>query len=236
MNYLVASVVCGGEGPTLPNSENVFRIDNRNNSFTPCHGYQKIYEEALSLDPRPEILILIHDDVAIYDPEWLTKVLSLFSNPNCVCVGLGGAPELGHESLYKRPYSISQLARAGYRSNQRDWQTHGIKLDGIHPVAVVDAFFMAVRTDFLLGIGGWPVGHLSHHCLDLWLGCEAARYGKEVWVTGVDCMHFGGGTSTKPVYKKAGWLQGGGLVSDHETPHKWLWEQYRDVLPIKVKG
>jgi hypothetical protein len=102
-------------------------------------------------------------------------------------------------------------------------------------VAVVDAFFIAVRTNWLDDIGGWPVGHLTHHCLDLWVACEAARTGREVWATGVDCIHRGGGTSTKRSYESASWLQGGTLVGDHERPHRWLYDEFRDVLPIRVK-
>ncbi len=51
-------------------------------------------------------------------------------------------------------------------------------------------------------------------------------------MTGVDCRHHGGGTSVKPEYGSAKWLQGGELRVDHEAPHKWLYEEYRDVLPL----
>lgn len=54
-------------------------------------------------------------------------------------------------------------------------------------------------------------------------------------MTGVSCTHHGGGTSTKEVYRNAQWLRGGTLESDHQEPHRWLYAEYRDVLPLEVK-
>lgn len=238
MTTEIASVICGGPGPRFPAPALHLKLDNTANLRSPCQCYQDIYLNALSLPGRiPDILVYIHDDVEIFDPEWQQKITGLFeSNPECVVVGLGGATELGREGLYKRPYRISDMARGNYASNQRDWVTHGTNLsdsDGLR-VAVVDAYFMAVRTSFLRGCGGWPVDRLSHHCLDLWICCEAARQGKQVWACGIDCHHAGGLTSTKQAYAEAKWLRGGGLKGDHEEPHKWLHDTYKDVLPIRI--
>lgn len=251
ISYEIVSVICGGPGPKFPPakfppagtanaviSPFYTRIDNTANLCTPCECYQNAYLNALS-PPKlvPDVLIYAHDDIEIFDPDWLPKVLSLFeSNPKCAVAGLGGATELGREGLYKRPYRISDMARGNYASKQRDWSTHGNLLHDSRRVAVVDAFFIAVRTGFLHGLCGWPVNSLSHHCLDLWLGCEAAQHDQEVWSIGIDCMHYGGGTSTKPAYREAKWLKGGTLVGDHEKPHKWLHDTYKDVLPIRIKA
>ena len=126
------------------------------------------------------------------------------------------------------------MARSGYMSNQDDWEIHGKRETGTKRVAVLDAFLMAVRRDFLLSVGGWPVKHLTHHCLDLWLACEAARAGKEIYMVGISALHSGGGTSTNAIYATAEWKQGGSLETDHQLPHRWLAETYRDVLPITL--
>ena len=144
--------------------------------------------------------------------------------------------QLGHRDLYKKPYQLQQLARQRYYSNQTDWQVHGLQETGARRVAVVDAFLMAVRRDFLVQLGGWPAEHLTHHCLDLWLACEAARNDKEVWMVGAECTHSGGGTSVSPSYAQAKWLQGGSMEEDHRLPHRWLYDHYMDVLPIVVGG
>lgn len=239
MTYELVSVLCGGEGPQqsyLPDANPKLRLngwyDNANNDVSPCAAYQNLYEESKS-----DSLFYCHDDVMIHERGWQARVKRVFEeHDDCVCVGFGGATQLGHDDLYKTRFQINHMARQGYVSNQTDWQTHGALEKGDKQVAVVDAFFMAVRTDFLRLVRGWPVAHLTHHCLDLWLACEAARHKKQVWMTGVHCTHHGGGSSTKPVYQKAKWLQGRTLEKDHQNPHRWLYEQYSDVLPIKVKG
>ncbi len=230
----IYTVKCKGPGLVIPNTFPITVIDNSDNSRTPCECYRDAY--LTSNQHPPDFLVYIHDDVTIHDAEWLDQVISVFEeHPDCAVVGLGGATELGREGLYKRPYRITDMARGGYASNQTDWAVHGDLLSDVRRVAVVDAFFMAVRTDFIADIGGWPVGKLSHHCLDLWLACEAARTGKLTYAVPVSCTHHGGGTSTNRVYTEAKWLQGENVISDHQRPHVWLHENYRDVLPIKVR-
>ena len=256
----IASVLCGGTGPKLvfnfhgltddfgiEEQERTCFIDpsigsgmgnihcrwydNKKNLVTPCQAYQELLEAT-----EADVQVLVHDDVEVYDPNWLTRIMDVFeNNPNCVAVGLGGATSLGRPNLYKQRYRIENMARGGYASNQRDAETHGERFTGDRQVAVLDAFFQAVRVDWLRGIGGWPVEHLSHHCGDLYLACMAARTEREIFMCGIDCLHSGGGTSVKPVYtEKATWLQGGTLASDHTLPHKFLFEEFRDCLPIQI--
>ncbi len=241
MTSRILTIQCGGKGLKIPNlkkllasgvKEHVF--DNRDNLSTPCDLYQ------MGTEFDEDILIYTHDDLTIHDPDWHERLVgNLFSAPTSphnqvVAAGFGGAIALGHPHLYKRPYALDDMARDGYMSNQRDAEVHGRRVPGIKRVAVLDAFIMAVRRDFLLSINGWPVNHLTHHCLDLWLACEAARAGKLIWMTGVDCTHHGGGSSIGKAYANAAWLQGGTLERDHTTPHRWLYDSYRDVLPIRV--
>ena len=229
----IATVACGGPGfdyPNKPGAPRWIEFDNRGNKFTPCQAYQMVLEQC-----NTDILIMGHDDVTVHDPEWCRRILGIFAGrPECAAVGLGGAAGLGSLDLYRKPYNIWNLARRGYVSNQTDWEVHGGREEGDKQVVVLDAFCMAVRRDWLVRRGGWPVEKLTHHCLYLWLGCEAARDGKEVWMTGSSCTHHGGGSSTKPVYVEAKWLQAGTLEGDHQSPHRWLFEQYRDVLPLEI--
>lgn len=204
-------------------------IPNYDNALSPCQCYQI----ALTLC-RADVLVMLHADVTIHDADWATRLMALFENPNCVAAGMGGALALGSPDLYKKPYLLQRMARRGYRSNQTDWEVHGERETGACRVAVLDAFCMAVRTDWLRSRGGWPVDHLTHHCLDLWLACEAAKDGKEIWMSGISVTHHGGGVSTKPAYANAKWLNGGSMEEDHRRPHRWLFDTYRDVLPIEV--
>lgn len=231
MTHEIVSVLCGGPGlEGVPDGEWVRTFDNTANKFTPCEAYQDLLETS-----DKDIIIYAHDDVTIHYPDWLSSVLALSQlDETIVAVGLGGATGLANADLYRKPFNIWNLARRGYASNQTDAEVHGERFAGSKRVAVLDAFFMAVRRDWITSVGGWPVDHLSHHCLDLWLACEAARRGKETWMVGVNCTHHGGGSSTKPAYAKAAWLKGGSMEQDHIQPHRWLWDEYRDVLPLEL--
>lgn len=229
LTHEIATVLCNGPGLKLPGDPKVTEWRNQENRITPCNAYQSLLAHSAA-----DVLVYVHDDVTVHDPEWLFRILSLFeAHPECVAVGVGGADGLGSPDLYRKPWNIWNLARSGYCSNQTDWKTHGSQETGVKRVAVLDAFCMAVRTEWLRRRGGWPVSHLTFHCLDLWLACEAARDGKETWMVGASCTHHGGGSSTKAEYAKAGWLQGGSLESDHQEPHFFLYNEYRDVFPIR---
>lgn len=234
LQFELYTVLAGDQWPSVPEGTRQPHLhQNHDNTRSPCEMYERIRTKYAS--PAAGVQIYMHNDVDIFAPFWERRVMELFEYPEVAVVGLGGATSLGHPDLYKRPYRLSDMARDGYMSNQKDWETHGSWLYGERRVAVIDAFFMAVRSDFLAQIGGWPTKHLTHHCLDLWLCLEAARHGKEVWVVGVECLHRGGGTSTKKEYAEAKWLQGLSVDTDHQAPHRWLYEQYRDVLPLSIK-
>jgi len=228
MTSTIIVPLCGGNDiPSLPNA---LVVDNRSNSQSPC----EIYQEALEMT-KSDVLIYAHDDLEIMDGDWNTKVMEQFLlYKDCVAVGLGGATGLGNKDLYRKPFNIWNMARKGYASNQKDAEVHGERFTGVRRVAVLDAFFMAIRTDFLRGVGGWPVDRLTHHCLDLWLACEAARAGNSTFIVGIECHHHGGRSSTSPGYRNARWIQGGTLESEHILPHQWIFDSYRDVLPIEV--
>lgn len=230
MTFDIISVLCAGPGLKLPEESPVLYIDNRDNRRTPCEAYQYGLEQS-----KADWLVYIHDDVTIHDTDWIRQTVgisSFFDRSEIAAIGLGGATSLGHPDLYKKPYDLPMMARGGYASNQTDWEVHGGHLDAPKRVAVLDAFFLAVRRDFINSCGGWPVDHLSHHCLDLYLACECARQGKETWAIPVSVTHHGGGTSTHEKYKSAKWLKGGSLETDHQEPHRWLFDSYSDVLPI----
>jgi hypothetical protein len=245
VNYEIATVRCGGPGLEIPctcdwnklahqaecPTNRITEYPNEGNGVSPAVAYQQVLECS-----DRDILIYAHDDLTIHDTDWLPRILRRFvySDSRCVAVGLGGAVGLGTADLYRKPYSIWNLARQSYASNQDDAEVHGERFAGVRRCAVIEQFFMAIRTDWLRSIGGWPVQHLSHHGLDMWIACEAARSGKEIWQVGVSCHHAGGASSTKEIYTKAHWLQGGNAASDHEIPHRWIFDSYRDVLPIRT--
>ena len=192
-------------------------------------AYHKLWER----HQEEDVLVYMHDDVAIWE-EWGEPIRDLFENPKVAIVGLGGATGIGHRDIYKTPYDIQQLARIGYRSNQTDWPQHGMLETGCCQVAVVDGFFMAVRGSFLRETGGWNWIHSNFHCYDTAMCLEAYRRGYEVWMTGVSCTHEGGGTSTTDEYAEWCKEHGSTMEAEHSRPHLWLYNEYRDLLPLRV--
>lgn len=183
---------------------------------------------------RSEILAFMHDDVTIHEEGWIARVEAEFKDPKVAIVGLGGATGLGLPDIYKTRYSINQLQRVDYFSNQRDWEVHGQHETGARDVAVVDGFFMAVRTSFLKEIDGWSGFPHNFHMYDAYLCLMAARNGYKVRIVGVDCTHHGGGTSTKVEYAEWCKEHGTTMEREHQEPHVFIYEQFRDSLPLRV--
>lgn len=247
MNALVACVsarndfalflkACGSAGMILTDTSGYEPLPIHNTpNLPPITRYQQAFEEAQRRGN--DRLILIHDDVEIFDDKWLLKIDSHFDQrPQCAVLGFGGATELGHRDLYKRRYRIEDLARQDYASAQRDWEIHGEKLTHPRRVAVIDGFVMAIDCKFLSDAGGWPVKtNIAHHCYDLWLCCMAARHEREVWALPIDCLHHGGRTTCSPEYVMACRERGTTPERDHAEPHLTIYNEFRDVLPLRVK-
>ncbi len=194
-------------------------------------AYHKLWEEHQDQDT----LVYMHDDVSIYDPNWVELVCLELMDPRVAIVGLGGATGIGVDDIYKRPYAIEQLIRIDYASNQRDWEVHGSHETETRRVAVIDGFFMAIKGSFLQEVGGWSWIHSNFHGYDVAMCLEAYRRGWEVRMVGVDCQHHGGGTSTSSEY--ADWCKEHGttMQEEHQAPHRWIYSEYRDILPLRVK-
>ena len=176
----------------------------------------------------------LHSDLYVHEFRWDERVLLEFTKPEVAVVGFVGATRLGYQDIYKVPYDYTQLARADVWSNLTDAEAHGRRDAGTRSIAVIDSCAVFVRREFLSRIGGWPVGRYPNasHCSDLWLCCMAHRHNRAVRMVGVSCTHRSGGRGAKG----EDWLaaRGGDRVSFHQPAHKLIYEDFRDVLPIKV--
>ncbi len=198
-----------------------------------------------------EIYACLHDDLEILDPDWAKKVETLFKrHPSCGLAGFGGAIGLGDPEIYQKPYAPMQLARVGFRSNMPEAEKHGIRSMLPERVACLDGFSQIGRREFFLGIHNpetrpgpeqqpWQaledIG-IIHHFYDGALGCLAARYGWETWYLPIACQHYGGRTAVGDTGYQA-WAQATIPGGDHgfwEQAHKHGYEEFRDVLPLRV--
>lgn len=200
---------------------------------------QNMEDMERALVPDTDYIAFIHSDVTIHDNNWHLAVENFFrSHPRCGLVGFGGAVALGDPDLYKKRYQLIQLARFGYASNQDDWQVHGDHLEEPCRVAVLDGFFMCFRRTPYEQMGGWQRAldlGLMFHCYDTFACCMMARLGWEVWALPVPCLHRGGAVSILGAYDA--WLRTQGLDGDvdvHQRAHKVIYNEFKDVLPLKV--
>lgn len=195
-------------------------------------AYQKLYEDCKAQD----IIAYSHDDVTVHESGWNERVLREFEDPKIAIVGMGGSKGIGDARIYKVPYRLEQLARVDYLSNQVDAEIHGRRFTGETDVAVLDGFFMAIRTSFLDKIGGfkWIEEGTNFHNWDNAMCLEAWRRGYRVRMCGISVLHHGGQTSTSAEYVQWCRDRGTTVEAEHREPHRWLYERYRDILPLRV--
>lgn len=215
---------------TSPERPQLRFIDNSIENVGIVASYQEAYEE--TTEP---IIAYLHTDVEIFEPNWDQRVLREFDDPSVGVVGFGGALRLGSPYLYKRPYDFRQLARFGYRSNAVDAEIHGERLTDECDAAVLDGYAIIVRRELLDKAKGWPVGAFDVHCYDTWLACMATRLGYRTRVVGVKCQHYSAGKAVGDKYAR--WLeaQGKSDADFHQEGHRYIYSEFRDVLPLEVK-
>lgn len=88
---------------------------------------------------------------------------------------------------------------------------------------------------------------LIHHAYDAALGAFAARLGWEVWMLPIACHHYGGRTAVADTRyhewanryaastERGGVIEGTGDQVFWERSHRIVYEQFRDVLPIRTR-
>ena len=182
-----------------------------------------------------DIIGYLHSDLYLLEAGWDQRVLGEFENERVGVVGVVGALGLASDDIYRTPYDFRQLARSGVVSNLTDWEVHGGHETGSRSMAVVDSCAVFVRRQLLSRCGGWPVGTYpnSSHCSDLWVCCTARRLGYVCRVVGVRAQHRSGGKG------QAGsqWLTDrGGDDKMHKDAHVAIYNDFRDVLPIRIRS
>lgn len=181
-----------------------------------------------------EVVGFLHSDLYIQEKGWDGRVLNAFTDPEVAIVGFVGATGLADDLIYRVPYDFRQLARRDVYSNLSDWGVHGAHEAGSRKVAVLDSCAIFVRRALLVRIDGWPVYRYpnSSHCSDLWICCMARRFRMKVELVGVKCTHRSGGRGT--VGEE--WLsERGGDSQMHQAAHVLIYNDFRDVLPIRVR-
>lgn len=190
----------------------------------PKMGILAAYNRALELTSA-DVIGYVHDDVIVHDLSWKQRVLEEFAAfPDCAIVGFGGGYGYGAERMYDFPYQTHSLGRVGFRSNMTNAEVHGARFTGSCNGACLDGFAFFVLTDFLREIGGWPTETVSYFTYMEWLCLTAIRMKRRIRIVGVACEHIGGAsTGMNP-----------DLNPDFHGEHKFIFDNFRDVLPVRV--
>jgi len=187
--------------------------------------------------PENEVLVYIHDDVRVLEKGWDARVRAVFEkDPKCGLAGFGGSTALGGDEIYKAPYEVHQLGRRNFFSNMNGAELHGQRTTKEMPIVFTDGFSMIVRRSLLDKINGWSWWpfHLVHHAYDYGIACMARRHGYTGWLVPCEVEHRGGLTATTRIYQDLAKGHGGD-AQVHADSHKFVYETFRDVLPLRLK-
>lgn len=197
---------------------------NDNAYLVPSLNIVDAYQHAFA-HLRSDILGYVHDDLICHDQNWHERVMAEFTRDVAV-VGFAGAPGHGAADMYQGPFRIPSMGRIGMRSNLRDAEKHGARFTGSCNVAVLDGLAIFVRNDFLASIGGWPVTTpVDYYTYAEWLCCMARRHKRRIRLVGVDCDHLRSRSiNLNPDFNP-----------DPEAECRYIYEEFRDVLPERVE-
>lgn len=189
--------------------------------------------------PKARVLACLHDDLELREPGWDAQVIAKFGDQRVGLAGFSGAEGLGSLALYKGPYDPMQLAREGFMSNLPDAEAHGRRELTARRVACCDGFSLIGRAQWWWRRDSpWPQmvdAGVLHHAYDSLMGAFAARAGYETWYLPMRCWHAGGRTAVANAdYAKWAAPQGGDQAFWQQA-HAWGYEEFRDVLPLRVK-
>ena len=188
---------------------------------TLVEAYQAGYQSTTA-----DIIAYAHDDVRVDDPNWYWRVLQEFNDDRVGLVGFAGSLGQGVPWMYEQPFDWKTTGRTGkFFSNMPDAENHGERFTGSRDVGHLDGMTLFVRRDVMDKCGGWPVTTpLNYYGYDYFLGCEVRRQGYKMRMVGVVCAHLAG---IRPEHRQY-------ALEGQEAGNRWLWDNYRDVLPYMV--
>lgn len=205
----------------------------------------RLWEMARKLYPsvpvEQHVVAYMHDDVFIHEDGWNIRLARAFTDSvDVVLAGFCGSPGLGMDRIYVDEYQYWQLQRAENWCNLTNAESYGPRVTDEREVVFVDGMAMALRSSFLDKIGGWSwwPETFVHHSYDYALSCMVRRHGGRCRLVPVGCQHGteggGGGTAGLPIFRRLA-DQHGGEEAIHRAGHRWVYDNFRDVLPLRLR-
>ena len=210
------------------------------------HRLWELAKDVSSVPANEQVIVYLHDDLRILEKGWDNRVKAAFARDASVqLAGFSGTTGLGHGDIYKTPYHLTQLSRQGpLLSNLLlHAEFHGQRTTAEQLVAFVDGFSLLLRRSFLDQLNGWswwPPEHV-HHAYDYGIACQVKRHGGKALLIPVLCDHGTpdpithgrhAGTSMNPLFQDLV-KKYGGNEAVHAAGHRFVYDTFRDVLPIR---
>lgn len=212
-------------------------VTQHGNDRQPLLGYPESMQRSFNCSTG-DIVLFAHDDVTLLEKDWDLKLLDAFKRiPKLGLAGFAGGKQLGDFDMYKHPFDLRKMRRYETRMSLIDWRKHKGARRATRPtrVAMLDGLALAVRRDWFQSIGGWSWFPFPHHGYDLALSCMAARHGLHAYVLPIECHHDSGKTASSSTYLQSELLTPYGSDAElHRQAHEWVYNEFRDVLPIKT--
>jgi hypothetical protein len=198
-------------------------------------------------EPADHVIAYLHDDLRVYEKGWDVRIKNAFAADRSILLaGFAGTAGLGHGQIYKIPYHLTQLSRQGPMLSNLELHAefHGERVTENRQVAFVDGFALMLRQSFLDQISGWSWWPFDcvHHAYDYGIACMARRHGGKTLLVPVRCDHGvpdkvthtrHAGTSSTDHYRRLADKYGGDAAV-HAKGHQFVYDTFRDVLPINV--
>lgn len=235
-NGVSAAALREAVGPALKPWRKVVVLESETNRGAP-HGLHALWEAARADGVRGEddLLVYTHDDLFIMGKGWETAVTRVFdADPRCALAGFSGAPGLGLDELYHTPYRMEQMIRLGFMSNLPSAEAHGVRCLEPKRISLTDGCSMIMRRSFLDSVNGWSWWPFVDHNYEVGVACEVARARLHAWYIPVVHDHLSGWTANNAEGVRMFSAHGGQVALQHESA-RYLYDHYRDVLPLRVR-
>jgi glycosyltransferase involved in cell wall biosynthesis len=174
-----------------------------------------------------DILVYLHSDMLIYEPDWDTKILEAFeADDRLGLLGVVGAIQADADG-----------GRSGTVCAFRNWKDHGSKpTKPLTPVALLDGCFMAFRKSMMdeLNLPEVYGDGNEYFFYDKELSLTVTMASWKVGVINLECEHLGGQTSCSEEFTKK-------IHSDLQT-HDTMYarserryiDKWKDCFPVRV--
>lgn len=173
---------------------------------------------------RYDYVVVIHNDVLIFEEDWLGKIISVMEkDPNIGVAGLAGRQEIYNTGCVNEETLKHNLQNEDLNENMKE---------DFAPVAVVDGLCFVIRRAVLDKIKGLDESYGYMHCYDLDLSMQSIAAGFKNVVVKISAMHIANGGMTR---KLRGYKD---LVKDDygllKRNCKIFAKKWRHMLPLKV--